>query len=68
VGEIDHFSVTISRVNENMHDDPYFTMEAHSLTVKPDGSLYVEGQRENRGFSGGLWDGFEVKRLSARRG
>jgi hypothetical protein len=59
-----HFSVTVSRVGESMHTDPYVTVEGHTLIVGPDGSLSIQGERgEGRGFSAGAWDGFDFRRL-----
>jgi hypothetical protein len=66
VGEADHFSVTVSRVNESANVDPYFTMNAYSLIVEPNGSLTITGEHESRGFSAGLWDGFRVMRLVSK--
>jgi hypothetical protein len=67
MGEADHFSVTVSRVNESANVDPYITINGHSLTVSSDGSLHVVGQHGSRSFSAGLWDGFEVRRLLSKR-
>ena len=67
MGEVDHFSVTVSRVGESMHADPYFTMDGYSLTVGADGLLNIEGKQGGRFFSAGTWDDFEVKRIAARR-
>jgi hypothetical protein len=50
VGEVDHFSVTVSRVNESANVDPYFTMNAYSLTVEADGSLSITGEQKAVGF------------------
>ncbi len=66
--EVDHFSVTVSRVNESANVDPYISISGHSLTVSSDGTLSVVGQHGGRSFSGGLWDGFEVRRVLSRRG
>jgi hypothetical protein len=33
------FTVTISRVNEGLNQDPYKTMEGHTLSLGPDGAL-----------------------------
>jgi hypothetical protein len=43
-------------------------MQAHSLTVSPDGQLNIHGQYQSRSFSSGAWEGFEVKRIAAKRG
>ena len=53
MAEIDHFCVTVSRVNESANVDPYISINGHSLTVSSDGSLYVVGEHESRGFSAG---------------
>ncbi len=63
VTEKDLFSVTVSRINEGPRDEPYLTMNAHTVELKPDGTFWIKGEKNGRGFSAGLWDGFEVKRL-----
>jgi hypothetical protein len=58
------FTVTISRINEGLNQAPYITMEGHTLSLSPDGTLSISGDN-SRGLNtaAGLYDGFEVKRL-----
>jgi hypothetical protein len=58
------FTVKISRINEGLNEDPYKTMEGHTLIVGPDGTLSISGDN-HRGFSTSQYDGFEVTRLRA---
>src|ERR1700735_4438491 len=37
------YSVTVSRINEGMNQQPFETWEAHTITVSADGSLSVQG-------------------------
>ena len=62
------YSVTVSRINEDINDLPYFTMTAKNVTIEPDGSLLVDGIDGARMLSMGLWDGFEVKVMLASVG
>ena len=57
----DPFRVTVSRINEGLHDEPYITFEAHTVVVSPDGRLSITSEK-GRIFSAGSWDGFELKR------
>jgi hypothetical protein len=68
MADANHFTITVRRVPERLDHDPPFTMPAHSLTVTPDGHLSIDGQYQSRAFSAGAWDGFEVKRISTKRG
>jgi len=69
VDERNHFSVTVSRVGESLHTDPYVTVEGHTLIVSADGSLSIKGEKgEGRAFSRGAWDGFDFRRLPVRHG
>jgi hypothetical protein len=57
--------VSVSRINEAPHDKPHETFSAHSVEVTEDGSLSIRGQDTGRFLTPGLWDGLEVKLLSA---
>jgi hypothetical protein len=64
VNKRNHFSVTVSRVGESLHTDPYVTFEGRTIVVSADGSLSIECENgDGRGFSAGAWDGFEFRRL-----
>jgi hypothetical protein len=39
MSDIDQFSVTVSRINEGMGNDPYVTIPAQRVTLGPDGIL-----------------------------
>jgi hypothetical protein len=45
LADTDLFIVTISRINEGLNDPPEITMNAHTVTLKPDGSLWVQDAR-----------------------
>jgi len=65
MGKPDQYSVKISRINESANADPYHVMQAYNVIEHPDGSLIVEGFREDRIFGKGLWDGYEIMPLGA---
>ena len=56
----DRFTVVVRRRNEGPHDDPFVTIEAHTVALEPDGMLSIIGEKISRVFSGGTWSGFEV--------
>jgi hypothetical protein len=43
--------------------DRDFTIEAHTVTLTPDGDLQIRGQNLGKSFSAGLWDGVEIKTI-----
>jgi hypothetical protein len=61
MSDTDHFSVTVSRINEGANEEPFQTWTGHSLSVGRDGSLSIQWEDGSRLLSAGLWDGFEVK-------
>ena len=67
MSDSDQFFVTVSRTNEGMRDDPDVTIPARRVTLSPDGILIIQGWDNSRSFSSGLWDKFEVSRLSCVR-
>ena len=38
------YRVTVSRIKESAHQDRRFTMEAHTVTLMPNGDLEIRGQ------------------------
>ena len=38
------YRVTVSRINKSAHQDRHFTMEAHTVTLTPDGDLQIGGR------------------------
>ena len=68
MSDANHFIVTVRRAVDRRDTDPTFRMPAHTLTLTPNGHLSIEGQYQSRTLSAGVWDGFEVKRISTRRG
>jgi hypothetical protein len=68
MSDIDQFSVTVSRINEGMRDDPNVTISARRVTLDPDGTLVIQGADNSRSFSSVLWASFEVKRLPSKVG
>src|SRR6185295_12336447 len=60
----DFFMVRVSRINESANQDPYITVEGHTLAVDADGGLIIEGTSGGRSFSRGTWNAFEVTRYA----
>lgn len=60
-------SVTVSRINEGLHETPYITLQARSVTVHPDGTLAIKEAHGERHFVASGWDRFEVKRTRMPR-
>ena len=58
----DHFTVTISSLNNGLNDDR-LSLSGHSLTVSPDGRLSIESEKGSHIFAPGEWDDFELKML-----
>lgn len=56
------FEITVSRVNEGLHDEPYETFRAVSVSVDSEGNLRIGTKTGERLISATLWGGFEVKR------
>lgn len=57
------YRVTVSRIKELAHQDRRFTMEAHTVTLMPNGDLEIRGQNLGKSFSAGLWDRVEIKTI-----
>jgi len=57
------YRVTVSRIKESAHQDRHFTMEAHTVTLTPNGDLQIRGQNLGKSFSAGSWDGVEIKTI-----
>ena len=53
------YRVKVSRINE----DASFTMEAHTVTLRPNGDLQIRGEMLGKSFSFGSWDGVEIKAI-----
>ena len=58
----DRFAVTISRLNKGL-DDRRHRRTGHTLTVRPDGTLTVQGDKGTQTLAPGLWDDLELKIL-----
>ena len=63
----DRFTVTISRLNKGL-DDRRQRMTGHTLTVRPDGALTVQGDKGSQTLAPELWDDLELKMLPSTRG
>ena len=59
---IDHFTVTISSLNNGLNDDRQ-SMSGHTLPVTPDGRLSIDGEKGRHTLAPGAWDDFELKTL-----
>ena len=57
------YRVTVIRMKESAHQDRHFTMEAHTVTLTPNGDLQIRGQELGKLFSAGLWDGLEIRTI-----
>ncbi|SEE75896.1 hypothetical protein SAMN05444161_7041 [Rhizobiales bacterium GAS191] len=72
MGDNDEFSVTVSCTNEGSHDPSHEHLTARSVNLSASGTLLVDGKTDGkvyvRTFHPGLWDSFEVKRISAKAG
>jgi hypothetical protein len=62
----DQFYVTVSRINEAAHQEPYETFTGHTLSVSQDGTLSITWDGGCKLLSGGLWDGFDVRVMPQR--
>ena len=68
MADANYFIVTIRRAVDRTDIDPTITMAAHTLALTPEGHLSIEAEYQSRTFSAGAWEGFEVKRIVAKRG
>jgi hypothetical protein len=57
------YRVTVSRINKSAHQDRHFTMEAHTVTLTPDGDLQIRGQNLGKSFALDLGDSVEIKTI-----
>ena len=58
----DHFTVTISSLNNGLNDDRQ-SLSGHTLTVTPDGRLSIDSEKGGHIFARGEWDDVELKML-----
>jgi hypothetical protein len=58
----DHFTVTISSLNNGLNDDRV-SLSGRSLTVSPDGRLSIDSEKGRQTFAPGEWDDVELKML-----
>jgi len=58
------FTVTVKKISESADKAPYEPFDGHTLTISPDGTLWMAGEND-RVFSvaQGGYAGFEFKRL-----
>lgn len=66
MGKKNWFTVTVSEIKEREDKAPYQPFEGHTLTISPDGTLWMAGE-DGRVLSvaAGGYGGFEFKRLEA---
>jgi hypothetical protein len=62
------YRVTVSLINESADQDPYFTMEAHTVTLRPDGGLQIRGEKLGKSFLFGSWDAVEIRTIPIKAG
>jgi hypothetical protein len=60
--DIDRFNVSISSLNDGLNDDRQ-SLAGHTLTVTPDGTLTIVGEKGSHTLAAGDWDDFELKML-----
>jgi hypothetical protein len=60
--DIDRFNVSISSLNGGPNDDRQ-SLAGHTLTVTPDGTLTIVGERGKHTLGPGEWDDLELKML-----
>jgi hypothetical protein len=60
--DMDRFNVSISSLNRGLNDDRQ-SLAGHTLTVTPDGSLTIVGQKGRHTLGPGEWDDLELKML-----
>ena len=58
----DHFTVSISSLNNGLNDDRQ-SLSGHTLRVAPDGRLTIEGEKGLHTLAAGEWDDLELRRL-----
>ena len=63
MGDKNLLTVTVSRINEGMHQPDSFTMDAHTVHVTPDGTLDIRGESRGKTLQASLWESVEVKRV-----
>jgi hypothetical protein len=56
------YRVTVSRINEGLHDPPFETMTAQKVTLTADGTLEIHDNSSVRMFHYQTWDSVEIKR------
>ena len=58
MGSPNTYTVTVSRINVAAYkdEDPYFAMDAHTVTLTPDGCIAIQSETSGHSFSPGLWD------------
>jgi hypothetical protein len=60
--DTDRFSVSISSLNGGLNDDRQ-SLAGHTLTVTPDGTLSIVGEKGRHTLAPGEWDDLELKML-----
>lgn len=55
--------ITVRCIPDEPRRSPYVVMRAHSLTLRSDGELFIQGETVGRTFGEGAWANFEVHRV-----
>lgn len=58
----DHFTVSISSLNNGLNDDRQ-SLSGHTLTVSSDGRLSIDSEKGRQTIAPGEWDDLELKML-----
>jgi hypothetical protein len=58
------FTVRVKKVNESENNTPYEPFDGHTLTISPDGTLWMADEKQRAlSIAPGGYAGFELKRL-----
>jgi hypothetical protein len=60
-----HFTVTLSRINEEFQAEPFQTIIASTIVLDSGGLLQIVSEQQSHRFPAGTWDSFEVKHNNA---
>jgi hypothetical protein len=64
VDNIEWFSVSVSRINDGVHDPKSVTIVARHVTLEENGALVIWSEHSGNSFSASHWDTIEVKKLT----
>ena len=59
----DRFSIKVTRSNTGTRQPEYETLTCHTIVVRHDGTLSIEGDSGGLGLAAGLWEAVDVRVL-----